>query len=62
MTLAPKAAELNRPAIHRQAAVTLVRCLCPECLRLDRAHPGEGHQMTFDQYRFADAVQPGRLL
>lgn len=62
MTLAPKMPLFDAPAIHRPAAVNLVRCLCPECLRLDAQHKGEGHQLTFDQYRFADAIQPGRLL
>lgn len=58
MTIAPKPAQLELPAIHQRQAVELVRCLCPECLRLDAQHKGEGHQMTFEQYRFSQITAP----
>ena len=28
-----------------------VRCLCPECRRLDLAHPTEGYQLALFPYR-----------
>ncbi len=41
-----------RIAIVRQAYVALgLRCLCPECLRLDARFPSEGFQLALFPYR-----------
>ena len=39
------AALAPRAAIYRRIE-RAERCCCPECLQLDRRHPGEGHQLA----------------
>lgn len=40
---------LDPPAIVQQAP-RFQRCHCPECRRLDGAHPGEGFQLALFGY------------
>ena len=34
------------PSIHRSGAAPVALCRCTECTALDRARPGEGHQLA----------------
>ena len=48
--LAPTQLEIAlqpRPGYVAQAPIMLVRCFCRECIGLDRKHPKEGYQLTF---------------
>jgi hypothetical protein len=44
--------EPGSPRMIVEAYQTMqLRCLCPECLRLDARHPEEGYQLALFAYR-----------